>query len=38
MEGMLKYLYLSQYPKVFLKMTGLSVAEFDELLSVVKPA
>jgi hypothetical protein len=35
---MMKYLNLSQHPKVFLKMTGLTVAEFDELLSVVKPA
>ena len=34
----MKYQYLSQYPKVFLKMTGLSVAEFEALLQGVKPA
>lgn len=39
MSGMMmKYFYLSQYPTVFLKMTGLSGAEFDALLKVVKPA
>ena len=35
---MMKYFYLSQYPSIFLKMTGLTVAEFDDLLKVVKPA
>src|SRR5450631_2679789 len=35
---MMKYLYLSQYPKVFLKMMGLTIAEFDDLLKVVKAA
>jgi hypothetical protein len=34
---MMKYLYVSKYPKVFLKMTGLTVEEFDELLKTVKP-
>lgn len=33
----MKYLYLSQYPNVFLKMTGLTVEEYDKLLMVVKP-
>lgn len=37
-DMMMKYSYLSQYPKVFLKMTGLTVSEFDEWLKVVKPA
>ena len=34
----MKYLYLSEYSKVFLKMTSLTVAEFDNLLSKVQPA
>jgi hypothetical protein len=29
---MMKYFYLSQHPKVFLKMTGLRVKEFDQLV------
>src|SRR5688572_4196070 len=33
---MMKYLYLSHDANVFLKMTGLSVQEFDELLNVVR--
>ena len=34
---MMKYFYLSQYPKVFLKMTGLRVKEFDQLVKDVHP-
>lgn len=34
---MMKYFYLSQHPKVFLKMTGLRVNEFDKLLTDVLP-
>ena len=33
----MKYLYLSSYPKIFLSMTGLHVAEFDDLVSAVQP-
>jgi len=33
----MKYLYLSSYPKIFLSMTGLYVAEFDDLASAVQP-
>ncbi len=31
------YIYLSQYPSVFLKMTGLRVAEFDQLIKDNEP-
>ena len=34
---MMKYSYLSDYPTVFLKMTGLMISEFDGLLSDVMP-
>lgn len=34
---MMKYFYLSHYPAVFLKMTGLRVKEFDQLLEDVTP-
>jgi DDE superfamily endonuclease/Helix-turn-helix of DDE superfamily endonuclease len=34
---MMKHLYLSHYPSVFLKMTGLTLAEFEEMLREVKP-
>src|SRR5258708_39629905 len=30
---MMKYLYLSAYPQIFLRMTGLHLDEFDELVS-----
>lgn len=34
----MQYLYLSNYPNVFRAMTGLHVAEFDELVQAVLPA
>jgi hypothetical protein len=34
---MMKYFYLSQYPRVFMKMTGLRVKEFEQLVKDVKP-
>ncbi len=34
---LMKYLYLSEYPNVFLKMTGLTVEEFGQLLNMVQP-
>lgn len=34
----MRYLYLSQHPSVFLKMTGLHIPEFDELVRAVRPA
>ncbi len=34
---MMKYYYLSQYPTVFLKMTGLRVKEFKQLVKDVMP-
>ena len=34
----MRYEYLSQYPNVFLKMTGLHLPEFKQLLSDVLPA
>jgi hypothetical protein len=34
---MMKYGYLKQYPKIFKKMTGLSVKEFDDLVDDVLP-
>src|SRR5258708_187253 len=34
---MMKYRYLSAYPKVFLSMTGLRLDEFDELVKAVRP-
>ena len=33
----MKYVHLSQYPKVFKSMTGLQVAEYDEWLESVLP-
>jgi hypothetical protein len=33
----MKYLYLSGYPKIFLRMTGLHLDEFDDLVSDVRP-
>lgn len=33
----MRYSYLSQYPSVFLKMTGLRVAEFDQLVKDIQP-
>ena len=33
----MRYPYLTQYPAVFLKMTGLQVAEFDALVREVLP-
>jgi len=33
---MMKYLYLSAYPKIFLTMTGLQLDEFDDLVSEVR--
>jgi len=33
---MMKYVYLSGYPKIFLSMTGLRVEEFDELVEAVR--
>jgi DDE superfamily endonuclease/Helix-turn-helix of DDE superfamily endonuclease len=35
---MMKYLYLSGYPNIFLRMTGLRLAEFDALVDDVRPA
>jgi DDE superfamily endonuclease/Helix-turn-helix of DDE superfamily endonuclease len=35
---MLRYKDLSRHPKVFQSMTGLRVAEFDELVAAVRPA
>jgi len=34
----MRYSYLNSYPNVFVKMTGLRVAEFDALVSDVLPA
>lgn len=34
---MMHYIYLSGYPSVFLKMTGLRVAEFDQLVRDIQP-
>lgn len=34
---MMRYYYLSRYPDVFTKMTGLRVSEFDELIDDVQP-
>ena len=34
---MMKYLYLSGYPQIFLTMTGLQLDEFEELVSEVGP-
>ena len=34
---MMKYYYLSHYPTAFLKMTGLRVNEFDQLVKDVLP-
>lgn len=34
----MRYEYLTQYPNVFLKMTGLHIAEFKQLLRDVLPA
>lgn len=34
---MMKYLYLSGYAQIFLRMTGLRVEEFDGLLADVRP-
>lgn len=34
---MMKYAYLSQYPSMFLRMTGLHLDEFDELNQEVAP-
>jgi hypothetical protein len=34
---MMKYLYLSGFPKIFLTMTGLHLAEFDDMVSDVRP-
>src|SRR5450631_3764872 len=33
---MMKYLYLSGYPQIFLRMTGLHVEEFDKLVGDVR--
>jgi hypothetical protein len=35
---MLRYTYLAKYPKVFQAMTGLRVAEFDQLVEDILPA
>ena len=35
---MMKYLYLSGYPHIFLRMTGLRLDEFDALVDDVRPA
>jgi hypothetical protein len=35
---MMKYVHLSQYPKVFKSMTGLQVGEYDKWLAGVLPA
>jgi hypothetical protein len=34
---MMKYVYLSGFPKIFLSMTGLHLDEFDDLVEAVKP-
>ena len=34
---MMKYVYLSGYPQIFLSMTGLRVEEFDALVDDVRP-
>src|SRR5438876_3439375 len=34
---MMRYFYLRQYPSVFVKMTGLRVAEFDKWVEEVQP-
>ena len=34
---MMKYVYLSGYPKIFLTMTGLHLDEFDDLVEEVMP-
>lgn len=34
---MMKYLYLSGYPNIFLRMTGLRMEEFDRLVEDVRP-
>src|SRR5437764_3297 len=34
---MMKYLYLSGYAQIFLRMTGLHLDEFEELVSAVQP-
>ncbi len=34
---MMKYLYLSAYPKIFLTMTGLHLDECDDLVSAARP-
>jgi hypothetical protein len=34
---MMKYVYLSGFPKIFLSMTGLRLNEFDELVDEVEP-
>lgn len=34
---MMKYFYLSTYPKIFLTMTGLHLKEFDNLVRQVQP-
>jgi hypothetical protein len=34
---MMHYIYLSQYPAVFLKMTGLRVAEFEQMVKDIQP-
>lgn len=37
MGMMMKYLYLSGFPKIFLSMTGLRLDEFDDLVREVRP-
>jgi len=34
---MMKYMYLSGYPKILLRMTGLRIEEFDRLMEEVRP-
>jgi hypothetical protein len=34
---MMKYMYLSGYPNIFLRMTGLRIEEFDRLTEDVRP-
>jgi hypothetical protein len=34
---MMRYIYLTQHPSVFLKVTGLHIREFDELVGDVRP-
>jgi hypothetical protein len=34
---MMKYVYLSDFPKIFLTMTGLHLDEFDDLVEAVEP-